>query len=732
MAENDEEIPVLTPGAQKLVEAAAEKQRETSQEKRGRHHWLLALLERHGPMAADLVPGLNVAALTQQVRDRLGQGDGGPALDEESVVSQARARAQGRGKERASERDLAAVILAAAGYTVTEPVWKNIRPAGPAPSKPAAPIASPTFQPKVKLPTPALDFFGRDLTRAAQEGKLSPLVGREQELQLVIETLFRRTKRNPVLVGPAGVGKTAIVEGLARLIVEGNVPELLRGVRLIALQPSALVAGVHMAGELESRMQTILAEASQEGIILFIDEIHALIGAGGMPGTGDLASQLKPALARGDLACIAATTDDEYRRFIEADSALERRFQPVRVEEPTVEQTLKVLRCLSEELAGLRKVQIVEGVLVYLLNFADQYLRNRQFPDKAVDLLEQCVAHAVARNKSVVDQADAEVVAQRTAGMPLSLVDRLGELAARLADHGLLIPADIEALVNRLQVTLPGLDLRPVRPNAVVLLSGPAAANAEKLAETIAEVLLGSDRRVVMIDFGRFAHPADISLLVGAPPGYIGYSDALPMHRVASLGWCVLLGTNLHACHPQVREVFTQALVSGYLTESRGRRIYLSDAVVLLTADFEVEAARPFGFGTVQEVAPALVQQAAEKALGDTLIAQCTLIATTAGKPAVPDQRRWLQEHLTADLSARYRQRGIDLHWHDSVVDWLLAQAGADAGPGDWERLVDDRLAPLLVRSLTGPSGMEPRSILVKYEGNQVQLEIGDVKGRQA
>jgi ATP-dependent Clp protease ATP-binding subunit ClpC len=577
--------------------------------------------------------------------------------------------------------------------------------------------------PRAKLRTPTLDFFGRDLTRAAQEGKLSPLVGREPELQLVIETLLRRTKRNPVLVGPAGVGKTAIVEGLAQLIAQGRVPELLRGVRLIAVQPSALVAGAGVPGELESRMQSLLAEAGQEGIVLFIDEVHSLIGADGMAGTRDLASQLKPALARGDLACIAATTDDEYRRYIETDSALERRFQPVRVEEPTPEQTLKVLDKLGEELTRLRKVEIVGGVLGYVVHFADQYLRNRHFPDKAVDLLEQCVAHAVAQNKRVVDQTDAQAVAQRTIGMPLALGDRLDDLAARLADRGLLMPGDIETLVNHLQVTLAGLDLRPVRPDAVVLLTGSTVAKSTELAETIAEVLYGSDQRVVQIDFGRFANPSDISLLVGAPPGLVGYNDALPMHRVADLGWCVLLATNLHACHPQVRDVFAQALASGYLTESRGRRIYLSEAIVLLTADLDGEAGRHSGLDNLADDEAARGRQASGRVLGQTLMAQCNLIVTAVGKAAIPDQRRWLQNHLTVDLSARYGERGVELRWDESVVDWLLAQGGADAGPRDWERLVDDRLSPLLVRSLAGCGGQPCQSILIKVEGGQVHIE---------
>jgi ATP-dependent Clp protease ATP-binding subunit ClpC len=579
----------------------------------------------------------------------------------------------------------------------------------------------PTTTAKARSKTPTLDFLGRDLTRAAQEGKLGPLVGRDTELQLVIEILLRRTKRNPVLVGLAGVGKTAIVEGLAQLIVASRVPEPLRGVRLIALQPSALVAGASMPGELESRMQSIVAEASQEGIILFIDEVHSLIGAGGRTGTCDLASQLKPALARGELACIAATTEEEYRRFIEPDGALERRFQPVRVGEPTLEQTLHVLARIGQELARLRKVEIAEGVLDYLVHFADRHLRTRQFPDKGVDLLEQCVAHALAQSRCVVDRADAEAVAQRTVGMPLALGDRLGDLAARLTGSGLLSPANTETLVNHLQVTLRWLDLRPVRPDAVVLLTGAAAGQSSKLAETIASVLFGSDRHVVVIDFGRFANPADISLLVG--PGYVGYSDALPLHRVADLGWCVLLSTNLHACHPQVRDVFTQALASGYLTESRGRRIYLSDAVVVLTADLEPQPASVSGSANVRDTEAAVVRRAATRTLGDALIAQCNLIVTGLGKPAISDQRRWLEEHLAADLSARYREQGIDLRWDGSVVDWLLSQGAADGGPGDWERVVDDCLSPLLIRSLERHGRQGCRSIFVKVDGNRVQIQ---------
>ncbi len=729
MAEDTQEPKVLTVGAQKLVEAADRLRVEAKQEQLTLHHWLLALLERHGPMAEALVHDLKAADLRRQFHERVLKGEQGPPLGADEVVNQAREHAHARGKELANEHDLAAVLLSAAGYQVSAPVWAG--PGAPA-GQAVAPAASATYRPRATKPTPALDFFGQDLTRQALQDKLSPLVGRDAELALVIETVCRRTKRNPVLVGPAGVGKTAIVEGLAQRIVRGEVPGPLRGVRLVALQPSSLVAGAAAAGELEKRLEALLKEAEQDGIILFIDEIHTLIGAGGMPGTTDLANQIKPALARGDLACIAATTDEEYRRFIETDAALERRFQPVRVEELTATQTREVLGKLGEELGRLRQVRIAPEVCPYLVNFADQYQRNRQFPDKAVDLLEQCVAHAVAQGKNIVEVTDAEVVAQRTIGMPLGQVDQLPQLAATLAERGLMASADLEQLVNRLQVTLRGLDLRPVRPNAVVLLAGQAAANAEQVAETVAEVLFGSARRIVAIDFGRFTNAADVSLLLGAPPGYIGYSDMLPMHRLAQMTWCVLLGTNLHACHPQVREVFTQALSSGYLTESRGRRIYLSDAIVILTADLDLSTAQPFGFMQTQGVGgtPA-ARRAAEAALGSTLVGQCTLVTAQAGSPGAPDRRRWFQEHLATDLSARFRQSGLELRWDETVIDWLATQAGPEGGPAEWERLVDDRLCPLLVRHMPRPGTNVGRALHVKLEANQVQVDVVEIAERK-
>jgi len=477
-----------------------------------------------------------------------------------------------------------------------------------------------------------------------------------------------------------------------------------------------------MQGELEKRVKALLSEASQEGIILFLDEVHAIVGAGGMPGTSDIASLLKPVLARGELACIAAATDDEYRRFIEPDAALERRFQPIRVQEMTAEQTFEVLKSLREEFLRLRGVDVSEGVLRWLVDFSQQFLRNRFFPDKAVDLLEQCVAYAITQGKTSLDQADVQTVAQRIIGMPSTVTAGLAVLKERLLECALLGEEDVQSLINRLEVSMRGLDLRPSHPNAVLLLLGEPAANREALAGTIAEALFGAPERMVSIDFSRFVHPEDITMLVGAPPGYVGYSESLPLHRVAQMPWCVVLWENVHLCHPQVRAVLTQALSAGFLTDARGQRIYLSDTIVLLTAETILPTQRPLGFLKAEEPSSEDAWPAIERVLGAELAAQVDLVCAAVPSSATA-RRRWLEKHFLSDLTERYRKQGLSLSWDDSLVTWLLSEESACDNQRDWERLVDERLSPLLIRYLPANTGKEVRSLLVKLEGGEIHVE---------
>ncbi len=708
---------LLSTGAQRIVELAREKKAMHNHSYLGANHWMLALLERHGPMLQSMYNEIDVEKEKDVCETRLKNNELGINLKEEKVASEAAKLAKARSKLQGVERDVALVVLSYAGY-VTSDVRSNSS---------HSEVANPLILGK-GLVTPTLDQFGKDLTRAAREGKIPPIIGRDDEIQVVIETLCRRTKRNPVLVGPAGVGKTAIIEGLAKRIVEGNVPALMQGVRIIALQPSTLVAGANIAGELEKRMQNVIKEASQEGIFLFIDEIHSIMGTGGMMGTSDMASILKPSLARGEIALIAATTDDEYRRFIETDSALERRFQPIRIHELSPDETFQVLISLRAVLDKQNSIQVGDEVLRWLVDFGNQYMRNRHFPDKAVDLLEQCFAHAVANGKNTLHLDDAVEVAQRMIGMPLILDQRLDNLKKEFENRAIFSEEITQIILNRLQVTMRGLDLRSAHPNAIILLSGDAIQQSETISEIFAEALFGSSDRVIAIDLARFTHPADINLLVGSPPGYVGYSESLPIHRLIQTPWSVLKFENIHACFPTIREVICQALESGWLTDGRGKHIYLSDTVVILTAEVNIQSQRGIGFRAKgEENTTTDLYQAVVDAIGNGLADMVDLFWASSMRVGNIDGQ-WLRENLLEDISQRYKKQGIEIQWDDSLVDWPLKRQEFLFSEKVWERWVDQVLSPTVIPHLP-KHGMPDKSVVVAMQEDQILIQISE-KGR--
>lgn len=720
MADHDETMSKLSPGARNLLQMAEGLCLKYDHETITCRHLLQLLLERHGPMAEDLCPGLKADAKLREVTDQLTRGETGTPVESTLIAAEAVKKAEARGKSVAYERDLAAVILEANGLVAVTQTATTSQTATAKDRRSRKPSAKKgRWLPDVPLdPDSPLWQFGRDLTLEAQDGKLPPLVGREEETDLLIETLCRRTKRNPALVGPAGVGKTAIVEGLAQRIVAGDVPEPLRHRRIVALQASLLIAGAGTFGEIEKRMKAILAEAIQEGVLLFIDEVHSLMGAGGREGATDLASQLKPVLARGEIACIAATTDDEYRRFIERDEALERRFQPVRIQEPSAEETLQVLLRLRTDLTTIHKIEVPDEVLQWLVTFAETHMRNRHFPDKGVDLLEQVVAHALAHREPKVTQEIAEQVARRIVGLPIAAGERLGKLRERLETSGLLGEEDREDLLDRLAVTLRGLDLRQQRPNAVILLVDEAADHLFLLAEALAEALMGGVERVVDQDLGPMVNDEDKTLLIGSPPAYVGYQDHRPLHDVAQTPWCVLCLPNVDLCHPSIREIVTGMLADGYVTDSAGKRIFLSDTVVLLTAHFNLEhQGKTFGFGSgkPQEVD---LHDAAQQALGHELVAQCDLLASRVIGDG-DGLRQWVRGSLLADLSERYDQHGLCVQWHESLLDWILGVVDRAKDQREWEQELERRLTPLLMEHLDCLQEGERQSLLVRCEAGQ-------------
>lgn len=741
MPSDPKAAPDLAPGARTLVDAVRLFYKESRHTEPCVHHWLAVVLERHGPMAESLVKGIDVSAMRRSLAEKLAQGETGAALSEESLLEAARQVSVSKGKALVAERDVTQAVLLAAGYSVegdgSPVVVTPLASSTPASSSassssvqaPARLQASSAWAPRNSAPTPTLDQFGQDLTKMAANGQLAPFVGREEEITLALETLCRRTKRNPILVGPPGVGKTAIVEGIAQRIVAGAVPVLLRGMRLIALQPSSIVAGSSMVGELEKRMTALLAEARLDGILLFIDEVHAIIGAGGSAGRSDIASQLKPSLARGDFPCLAATTDEEFRRHIEADGALERRFQPVRVQELSPEATLLVLKALKESLEKLRNVTVPDSVLAWLVEFAGSNLKNRFFPDKAVDLLEQCVAHAVANSKAEADMEVARLVARRLAGLPVSPEERLGTLSKILTVRNLLLPDDLERLMARLQVTVRGLDLRPNRPNAVVLCAGEFAEAAPALGSAVAEGLFGSPERVVAVDFARFTHHTDITLLLGAPPAYVGYNEDLPVHGFLQMPWSVFLCENVDACHPSILRVLSEALGSGFFTDSTGRRIYLSDAVVICSApgiEPSGGPSRAIGFGSaarVEEDVEGGMAKICEEALGFEFASNCDLVLFRPPAAADLDANLDTARRLLDELTLRYRTHGVDINWQEGVAAWLCGKAHGTMNAAAWERLIDRYVAPALVAHLPRPGEGHGVRLVVTVDAESLHVD---------
>jgi ATP-dependent Clp protease ATP-binding subunit ClpC len=657
--------------------------------------WLLALLEQSCDCLNGLVD-ISAEKLTTDLKNQVSdEGSiGHPLSIEEVVTSSFQIASQGGG------RKITFCILVQAVLQRSNLKYSLQTPLAPL-SKPDVDYSLGDSDDETSnlRPIPTLLQFGRDLTKEARKGKLNPMVGRERELELMIETLCRRTKRNPVLVGPAGVGKTAIVEGLAQKIVNGDVPQILQGVTVVLLQPSLIVAGTKFFGDLEKRIEPILEEASQPGVILFIDELHMIIGAGGREGTGDIANLMKPALARGDIACIAATTDDEYRRFIESDSALERRFNPVRVQEMTVEQAMYVLRVVRDEMVRDYKVEVRDEVLHLLMDYADCYMHNRNFPDKGIDLLEQSVAYARNNNLTIVEPSDAEMVVQRMMGIPLNMGDRFEVLHQLLSGRHLLDAEDLESLVVRLQVSMRGLDLCVARPNVVVLLTDIATQNGAVLAETISSALFETDQRVVKIDLSQIKRLEDISSLIGTPPGFVGYDQPLPLHQVKQFPWCIILFENLEKCHVHILQILAHSFRTGYLLDAKSNKIYLSDTVVILTApDIKISSGKGFGFAAdVPSSTHQASREAVEKELGEEFVSTVDIICSSLPPSGTASCNEWPLQEILVELIQLYRRYKLEVTWDKSLVIWLETTHREQMSKDEWERLMDETLTPVLL-----------------------------------
>ncbi|MET9061449.1 ATP-dependent Clp protease ATP-binding subunit [Streptomyces antibioticus] len=536
-----------------------------------------------------------------------------------------------------------------------------------APSLPPESAETTQVHPERQRPTdtPTLDKYGRDLTGLAAQGRIDPVIGRDDEIEQTIEVLSRRGKNNPVLIGDAGVGKTAIVEGLAQRIVDGDVPDVLDGRRVVALDLTAVVAGTRFRGDFEERLNAIVGEirAHSDALIVFIDELHTVVGAGGggEGGAMDAGNILKPALARGELHIVGATTLEEYRR-IEKDAALARRFQPILVPEPSVADAIEILRGLRDRYEAHHQVRYTDEALVAAVELSDRYLTDRRLPDKAIDLIDQAGARVRlgARTKGTDVRAleremerllldKDQAVADEQYEQATRLRDRIGELKERIAeesgedaaDEGLDLEVTAEAIaevVSR-QTGIPvarltqeekdrllGLEehlhervvgqeeavrvvadavLRsraglasPDRPIGSFLFLGPTGVGKTELARALAEALFGSEERMVRLDMSEYQERHTVSRLVGAPPGYVGHEEAGQLTEVVRRHpYSLLLLDEVEKAHPDVFNVLLQVLDDGRLTDSQGRTVDFTNTVIVMTSNLGSDAISKQGSG---------------------------------------------------------------------------------------------------------------------------------------
>ncbi len=627
-----------------------------------------------------------------------------------------------------------------------------------------------------KSKTPALDAFGRDLTELAKENKLDPVIGRAAEIERVMQILARRTKNNPVLLGEAGVGKTAIVEGLAQLIVHGEVPEILRSKRIVVLDLAMMVAGTKYRGQFEERIKAVMTEVRRaKNIVLFIDELHTLVGAGGAEGAIDASNVLKPALSRGEVQCIGATTLDEYRKYIEKDGALERRFQTVMVDPPSREEALEILTGLRDRYEAHHRVRYTDQALADSVDLSVRYVTGRFLPDKAIDVVDEAGARvrlkamtqppdvkeieaeiarqdvekeeAVAaqdferaarlrdtvsklrkRKEAVVEEwrkksreaeavVDSDIVAEtvsRMTGVPLTRIEkgeaeRLLTMEAEL--HRIVVGQEtaVSAIARAVRRSRSGLK-DPTRPMGSFIFLGPTGVGKTLLAKALAKFMFGNEDALLMIDMSEYMEKHNVSRLVGAPPGYVGFEEGGQLtERVRRRPYSVVLFDEIEKAHHDVFNMLLQIMEEGRLTDSFGRHVDFRNTIVIMTSNIGSEVVKnqvSLGFtggGEAQgyEKMKANLQRELERHFRPEFLNRVDDVIVFKGLTR-EDLKRIIDFELVS-IRARLEERGVTLTLTEQAREFIIDQGtnldfGARPLRRALERLIEDPLSEDILR----------------------------------
>ncbi|MFF4472060.1 ATP-dependent Clp protease ATP-binding subunit [Streptomyces sp. NPDC001599] len=617
-------------------------------------------------------------------------------------------------------------------------------------------------------PATTLDEYGRDLTDEAKAGKLDPVVGRAEEIEQTVEILSRRSKNNPVLIGEPGVGKTAIVEGLAQRIVAGEVPNTLKDKRVVTLDLSAMVAGAQYRGQFEERLKKVIEDVQQArgDIILFIDELHTVVGAGASGESSmDAGNMLKPALARGELHVVGATTIDEYRKYVEKDAALERRFQPVMVPEPSVEETVQILEGLRDAYEAHHQVRFADGALTAAAELSDRYVGDRFLPDKAIDVMDQAGARVRLRNASrsteVVGREDriaklrreqeqavaaedyaragelkreiaeaegelagieerregvvsvtaddiADVISRRT-GIPVSQLtagekERLLRLEEEM--HARIVGQDeaVTAVSRAVRRNRAGMG-DPDRPVGSFLFLGPTGVGKTELAKTLAELLFGDEKRMIRFDMSEFQEKHTVARLVGAPPGYVGYEEAGQLtEKVRRQPYSVVLFDEVEKAHPDVFNTLLQILDDGRLTDGQGRTVDFRHCVVIMTSNIGAHRILDHK-GDVSDLKDELMQELRSRFLPEFLNRIDEIIVFHG---LTEDDLSRIVDHLLARSERRVHAQGMTLKVTEAARRLLIAHGhqpefGARPLRRTIQAELDNRVADLLLGGEADP-----------------------------
>ncbi len=726
------DIP-FTPKAKKVIELAMDEARNLGHNYIGTEHLLLGLIREGEGIAAQVLVnlGLDLGKVRQEVMELLGS--------------------------------------TAPGYSAM----------GPAPAK---------------TKTPALDAFGRDLTQLARENKLDPVIGRKNEIERVIQILSRRTKNNPVLLGEAGVGKTAIVEGLAQKVIRSDVPEILKDKRVVILDLALMVAGTKYRGQFEERIKAVMDEIRRsENVIIFIDELHTLVGAGGAEGAIDASNILKPALSRGEIQCIGATTLDEYRKYIEKDAALERRFQTIVVDPPTVEETIAILKGLRDKYEAHHKVKYSDAALEAAAKLSDRYISGRYLPDKAVDLMDESGSRArlmvltappnlkeveerietlrkekeasvkgqdfekaaslrdqerearaemerakrewsrsKAEAQPVITEEDIAQIVSKWTGIPVSrLEEKETQKLLRMEEeiHKRVVGQQegIEAIANAIRRSRAGLK-DPRRPIGSFIFLGPTGVGKTLLARALAEFLFGNEEAMIQVDMSEYMEKFNVSRLVGAPPGYVGYEEGGQLtEKVRRRPYSVVLLDELEKAHPDVFNLLLQVLEEGRLTDSFGRKVDFKNTVLIMTSNLGAELLRKqgsLGFKTpkeevtYQDMKGQLLEEMKKTFKPEFLN---RVDETIVFRSLTRQDLHRIVEIEMAEVMARVREQGIAIELSPAAKEFLIDK-GFDPiyGARPLKRTIARHLEDPLAQEIIAGHYKEGAALLIEVENDRL------------